>query len=71
MGLIGIGFVLGLLVGRWWALVAAAGLGLWAGLSEELELDGWFLGAVYAILPAVGITAGILARRLAKRMRPS
>jgi hypothetical protein len=60
--------VLGLLVGRWWALVAAAGLGVWVAVSEEVELDGWFLGLLYALLAAVGIALGILTRRYAARL---
>ena len=60
--------MLGLLVGRWWALVAAAGVGVWVALSEEIELDGWFLGLGYALLAAVGIALGILTRRYAGRL---
>lgn len=59
--------MVGLIVGRWWALVAAAGLGIWVAVSEEIELDGWFLGLLYAVLAALGIAVGILTRRFAKR----
>ena len=62
--LIGGGIVLGLLVGRWWALVPAAALGIWISQATEVEaVPGWYLGLVYALLGAVGIAAGVLVRR--------
>jgi hypothetical protein len=67
LALVGGGFVLGLVVGRWWLLVLPAGLGLWVGLTEEIEIPGWFLGAAYAALSAAGVGLGVLARRLARR----
>jgi hypothetical protein len=42
-------------------------VGIWVAVSEEIELDGWFLGVLYAGLATVGIGVGILTRRLAKR----
>jgi hypothetical protein len=65
--LVGAGFVLGLVVGRWWALTAAAVVGVVAALFEEIEVEGWFLGLVYAVLAAIGISIGILIRRFAGR----
>lgn len=66
--LVGGGFVAGLLVRRWWALVLPAGLGIWIGLSEEIEVPGWFLGLVYGALGAAGVGLGILVgRRLTGR----
>jgi hypothetical protein len=59
--------VLGLIVGRWWALLAAAGVGVWIGMTEEVEVSGWWLGAGYAAFAALGIAAGILLRRFATR----
>jgi hypothetical protein len=70
--LVGAGFVLGLVVGRWWALTAAAVVGVVAALFEEIEVEGWFLGLVYAVLAAIGISIGILIRRFGGRLfKPS
>jgi hypothetical protein len=72
LALVGVGLLVGLIVGLWWALIAAAGLGALMAASEEIELEGWFVGVLYAGLAAVGIGLGILVRRLAKRgVRPS
>jgi predicted membrane protein len=57
----------GLIVGRWWALAAAVGVGVWIALVSEVEVSAWFLGVVYGALAAVGIAAGILLRRSVKR----
>jgi hypothetical protein len=46
----------------------AAGLGIWVAVSEEIELDGWLLGLVYAVLTGVGIGVGVLTRRYAGRL---
>jgi hypothetical protein len=66
---IGGGLLLGLVVGRWWALLAAAGLGVWVGVGAEVEVSSWLLGVGYAILAAGGIIAGVLLRRLLARDR--
>jgi hypothetical protein len=68
LALIAGGLVLGLVLGRWWTLAAAAGIGIWIGLIEEVEVPGWVLGVGYAVLAAVGISTGVLARKaLARR----
>ena len=36
----GAGLLLGLLVGRWWALAGAIAAGLWIGVAEEVEIPG-------------------------------
>jgi uncharacterized membrane protein len=61
------GLVVGLIVGRWWALIAAVGFGVWAWTVSELEVPDWFIGLVYGLLAAIGIALGVIARRLAKR----
>ena len=67
--LVGVGFAVGLVVGRWWVLLACVGVGAWIGLSEELEVPGWYLSLVYAALSGLRIAAGVLVRRnLAKRL---
>ena len=62
--IIAAGFVLGLAVGRWWILVAAVALGLWAGSMEEVEVSGWVIGVFYGGLAAIGLASGVLFRRL-------
>ncbi len=61
------GLVLGLIVGRWWALIAAALVGLAVGLFEEVEVQGSWLGFAYGLAAAVGIALGVLLRRFANR----
>ncbi len=63
MALIGAGFGIGLIVGRWWALLASVGVGTWIGTAAEVEVPGWFLGFAYAALSGLGVTGGILLRR--------
>jgi hypothetical protein len=58
------GLVFGLVLGRWWALLASVGLGLWVGLTEEIEVSGSYLGLVYAAISGLGIVLGIVLRRL-------
>jgi hypothetical protein len=66
--LIGAGFAVGLILGRWWALLACVGVGLWIGVSEEVEVPGWFLGFAYAGLAGLGVAGGVMLRRyFAKR----
>ncbi len=67
--LIAVGFALGLLVGRWWALTAAIGFGAWVAIVAELEVPGWFLGLWYGAIGFAGIGAGIVARRAIDRLR--
>jgi hypothetical protein len=61
--LIGAGFAAGLILGRWWALLACVGVGVWIGFSEEVEVPGWFLGFAYAALSGLGVVAGVMLRR--------
>jgi hypothetical protein len=62
------GVAVGFIVGRWWALAAAVGAGLWIGLKTEVdEVPPWFLGLAYASFAAAGICAGVLARRRLRR----
>lgn len=64
----GAGLALGLLVNRWWALIAAPGVGVWAGNASELEVPGWYIGLVLGGFVAVGILAGIGLRRGLRRL---
>jgi hypothetical protein len=65
--LIATGLVLGIALGRWWALLAALAVGLWIGITEEVEVSGWVIGLGYGGLAALGIASGIGARRLMGR----
>ena len=61
------GLLLGVLVARWWALLAAPGLGVWiATVSEVDEVPPAFLGVVYAVISGLGIAAGVGLRRHGK-----
>jgi hypothetical protein len=60
--LIGGSLALGLVVGRWWTLVLPIGLGVWVGLSEEVDVPGWFLGGAYATLAGLGVVLGVVVR---------
>jgi hypothetical protein len=58
------GLILGLAVGRWWTLVAAAGIGVWVAFASEVdEVPPWFLGAAYGALAASAIAVGIAVRK--------
>ncbi len=62
------GFAVGLLVGRWWALVAAPLFGAWVGATTGVdEVPPWFLGLVYGLVGAMGIASGVLLRRRTRR----
>ena len=64
---IGIGFLIGLAIGRWWALVIAVGFGIWIGVETNVdEVPHWFLGLAYGAIAALGIAAGIGARRASR-----
>lgn len=63
----GAGMLVGLIVGRWWALLGSIAVGIWIGFHSDVELPSWFLGVAYAALSAVGIAVGIAVRRYARR----
>jgi hypothetical protein len=59
-----LGLLVGLVVGRWWALFAALGFGVYIGLETEVdEVPAWLLALMYGIIAGAGITAGVLTRR--------
>jgi hypothetical protein len=62
------GLLVGLVVGRAWALAAVVPFAIWVLLTNELEGD---LGVVVAVggscLIAAGILAGVFARRQMRR----
>ena len=59
-----VGLVVGLLVGRRWALLAAVAFGVYVAAASEVdEVSPAFLGLIYVIVGAAGITAGVALRR--------
>ena len=62
------GFVLGLLLNRWWAIAAALPLGAWIILTNELEGNvGTWVASMLTLLLAFAIGAGVALRRLNDR----
>ena len=60
------GFLFGLAF-RWWALVVPGGVGVWAGLTSELEVSSWWIGLAVGGLTTVGVVLGGMTRsRLAR-----
>jgi hypothetical protein len=58
------GPILGLVVGRWWTLAAALGLGLSIAVTTEVdEVPPWFLGSAYGALAAAVIAVGVVIRQ--------
>lgn len=63
-----IGAVIGLVVGRWWALLAALGVFLWLGTSTPVESPPpWVLALMVAAFIAAGIAVGVTARAALRR----
>ena len=63
------GFLVGLVIGRWWALLAAVVVGLWITAVTEVEVPHSVLGVGYAAISEVGIAAGLAVRRGTSRSR--
>ena len=78
VAVIGGGFLVGFVVGRWWALAAPVALGVYVYVAAEASRYGhsdipW--GAValaYGVWAAVGVVGGLLARHLlaCRRAKP-
>jgi hypothetical protein len=63
-----LGFLLGLVVNRWWALAAAVGVGIWIWSSTGVdEVPHWFLACLYGGVAAIGIAGGVAVRRRGRR----
>jgi hypothetical protein len=63
------GFVLGLAVGRWWVVSAAAPLGIYVLTTNGLEGNlGEWVALTLTVLLACAIGAGVALRRL-QRLR--
>lgn len=57
-----IGVVIGLVVGRWWALVAAIAFAAWIWRTMEVEAPSWVLALGYGGIAALGIAGGVVVR---------
>jgi hypothetical protein len=65
---VAVGIVVGVVVGRWWALSAAVAVGVWVMLSTGVdEVPPWFLGLAYGAFTGAGIVLGIMLRRGVRR----
>jgi fructose-specific phosphotransferase system IIC component len=62
--LVAAGFVVGFAVGKWRALLAAAGFGIWVAAASELdEVSPAFMGVALGALAGAGVVAGVITRR--------
>ena len=64
-----VGFVLGLVVGRWWALAAPIAFGIWVTAVSELEVPGWLIGGIWGPDRLRRVAGGVLLRRYLRRQR--
>jgi hypothetical protein len=58
----GLGVVIGVAVGRWWALALALGPALWVGIGADVDVPDWVLGLLYFAITAAGIALGVALR---------
>jgi hypothetical protein len=55
-----LGFALGLVIGRWWTLIAAVAVWIWIWSSTGVdEVPPWFLGLLYGGAATIGIAGGV------------
>ena len=65
--ILAIGFVIGLAVGRWWALALAVAFAAWIWRTIGVEIPHWLLGMFFGGFAAIGIAAGVALRRRLRR----
>jgi hypothetical protein len=64
------GFVFGAVIGRWWAVAAAAPLGVYILIANDLEGNvGTWVAVTLSGLLAYAIGAGVALRRLRPRSK--
>ena len=62
--LVVVGFVIGFIVARWFALVAPAAFGVYIAVASGVdEVPPWFLGLLYGVVAALAVAGGVLVRR--------
>ncbi len=72
VGLAGASVVLGLVIGRSWALLGPAVVGVMSAVDNRIEGPRWWVGLFYGGVAALGVLGGILLRRFANRIaKPS
>lgn len=59
-----VSIVWGLLVGRWWAVIAVLPVALWISQASELEVPGWFVGLAFGGVAMLFIGVGVAMRHL-------
>ena len=63
-----VGLVVGIIVGRWWALAVPAAFAVYIAVESEVDaVPPLLLGALYGLVGAVAVGVGILTRRLVSR----
>jgi MYXO-CTERM domain-containing protein len=59
-----IGFLVGFVIARWWTLVFALAFAVYiASVTEVDEVPHAWLGFLYGLFAAMGVSAGVLIRR--------
>jgi hypothetical protein len=65
--LLAAGFVVGLALGRWWALIGAVVVGIGVGFTSEVEVSPIVLGVGFGLVSAFAIALGVALRRTVGR----
>ena len=65
--LLAAGFIVGLALGRWWALFGAGVVGIAVGLLSDVEVSPIVLGVGYIVVSAFAIAMGVVLRRTVGR----
>jgi hypothetical protein len=65
--IVGAGFIIGFVVGRWPAILAVIPFAGWLR-QNDLEIPWWVLPLAYGSIAAAAIAAGIIARRGLRRV---
>jgi hypothetical protein len=62
--LVAAGFVFGLALGKWWALVGAVVVGIVVALTFEVEVSPIVLAVGYGLVSSLAIATGVALRRI-------
>jgi hypothetical protein len=65
--LLAAGFIVGLALGRWSALIGAVVVGIAVGVTSEVEISPIVLGMGYGLVSAFAIAMGVALRRTVGR----
>jgi hypothetical protein len=60
------GLTVGLIFGRWWALIAAPAVWLLVAATGDFHGPAWAVGIGMALLAALGISVGVILRNVSK-----